>query len=206
MTTAPPVKATGPEAAAGLYFTDPRVTALARAAYHASPDDERPWTELDWHQQHPWRIAARDWLRAAVTIGLLPLVKGTTGDALAAVPLDVDPDDGRPRAGSRGRAAAFRAAAHAVRPDAFGWGGPDHHDAWDAAEERLQEIADAEDESAGDMRSPDHLAAALARVEAWADRLDEVARRKHARLTATDPTADILRALLDGARHGEDPR
>jgi hypothetical protein len=199
-----PVRATGPEAAARLHFTDPRIIALSKTAHARFPGDNRPWHELDWHEQHTWRTAARDWLRAAVTLGLLPLVAPSTGQALAAVPLDVRPDDGRPRAGSRGRAATFRTAAHAVRPEAFGWGGGDHCDAWTEARKRLLEIADEEQDSADHTRSPDHLAAALARVEVWADQLDD-ARREAGQITATDPTADTVRALLDGSRHGEDP-
>ncbi|MGW1989648.1 hypothetical protein [Embleya sp. NPDC001921] len=92
-----PVPATGPEAAGRLHFTDPRITALAEAAQAAFEDDDRPWDVLDWHQKHVWRTAARDWLRAAVTVGLLPLVDPSTGTALATVTLHVCPGDGRPR-------------------------------------------------------------------------------------------------------------
>ncbi|WNI20346.1 hypothetical protein [Actinacidiphila sp. ITFR-21] len=198
-----PIRSTGPEAAADLHFTDPRIIALSKTA-HAASLDGRAWHELSWEEQHVWRTAARDFLRAAVAVGLLPLVVPSTGAALAAVTLDVQPGDGRPRSGSRGRAATFRAAAYAVRPDAFGGGGPDHYDAWTEAQTRLLEIADDEQNSVGDTRSPEHLAAALARVEAWADQLDDAAR-ENGPLTATDPVADTVRALLDGSRHGEDP-
>ncbi|MFD6935281.1 hypothetical protein ACFWAP_03865 [Streptomyces goshikiensis] len=200
-----PIRATGPEAAARVHFTDPRIAALATTAHAATPEDTRAWHELDWHEQHGWRTHARDWLRVAVTVGLLPLVEPSTGYALAAVPLDVRPADGRPRRGNRGRAAAFREAAHAVRADAYGWGGPDHDDAWTAAHERLLELAREADGPAGGPDSADHLAAALARIRAWADHLDGEAQRQAGRLTASDPTADILRSLLDGTRHGEDP-
>ncbi|GGZ23727.1 hypothetical protein GCM10010387_16180 [Streptomyces inusitatus] len=200
-----PVPATGPEAAARLHHTDPRIRALAIAAHKASPDARRPWAELSEDERHTWRTSARNWLRAAVTVGLLPLVIPSTGQALAAVPLDVVPGDGRPRAGSRGRAQTFRDAAHAIRPEAFGWGGPDHHDAWTEARKRLDEIAEDEEGSVGDYRSADQAHAALVRVEVWADDLDEEVRRTAERIDVSDPVADRIRALLDGARHGEDP-
>lgn len=205
MTTEALTSATGPAAAGRVHFTDPRVNALARAAHAAYLEDKREWSALDWNEQHTWRTGARDWLRTAVALGLLPLVVPSTGEALAAVPLDVQPADGLPRCGSRGRAQALRDAARAVQPDSFGWGGPDHHDAWTAAEQRLREMATDEERSVGDYLTYDQLHAAVVRVEAWADRLDETAQRKAARLTATDPFADMLRLLLDGARHGEDP-
>lgn len=200
-----PTPSTGPAAAARLHFTDPRITALSRAAHEASPDDARPWHELDRDEQHAWRTAARNWLRAAVTVGLLPLVVPSTGEALAAVPLDVRPADGQPRAGSRGRAQAFRDAAHAVRPEAIGGGGPDHYDAWTEARDRLLELAHKEAAGIGDCVDADHLHAALVRVETWADQLDDAAQRKAGRLSATDPTADTIRALLNGSHHGADP-
>lgn len=40
------------------------------------------------------------------------------------------------------RREALREAADAVAPDAFGYGGPDHEDAWTAAEEKLRRMAD----------------------------------------------------------------
>ncbi|MFF4388539.1 hypothetical protein ACFY0G_17430 [Streptomyces sp. NPDC001552] len=200
-----PIRATGPEASARLHFTDPRIAALSKTAHATSPDDTRAWHELDWAEQHVWRTAARDWLRVAVAVGLLPLVEPSTGDALAAVPLDVRPGDGRPRRGSRGRAAVFREAAHAVRADAFAWGGPDHEDAWTAAHGRLVELAREAEGAAGVSSGPEHTAAALARVRAWAALLDDEAQRATGRLAASDPTADVLRSLLDGTRHGEDP-
>ncbi|MEU6929011.1 hypothetical protein AB0A05_07585 [Streptomyces sp. NPDC046374] len=200
-----PTPATGPEAADRLHFTDPRVNPLARAAYSAQAAEDRPWHTLDWGVQHTWRTGARDWLRAAVHLGLLPLVVPSTGQALAAVPLDVVPGDGRPRPGSRGRAEAFRDAADAIKPERFGWGGTDHHDAWTEAGKRLREIADDERNSAGDILTADQVYAALVRVEAWADQLDDTAQRKAGRLTATDPVADVLRGLLDGGRNGEAP-
>jgi hypothetical protein len=204
--TTAPTPATGQAAAVRLHFTDPRITPLAQTAQAASADDDRPWRELDWHQQHAWRTAARDWLRAAVTLGLLPLVLPSTGEALAAVALDVHPGDGRPRVGSRGRAQAFRDAAHAVRPEAFGYGGPDHYDAWTDAAQRLQAIAKEEEASVGDYLSADQIHAALVRVEAWADQLDDAARAAAGRHAGvTDPVAAIIRGLLDGGRHGEDP-
>lgn len=198
-----PVQGTGPRAAARIHYTDPRITALSRAAHEASPDSPQSWTDLDWHQRNVWRTAARDWLRAAVTVGLLPAVVPSTGEALAAVPLDVDPTSGQPRAGSRGRAAVFREAAHAVRPESLGWGGPDHYDAWSEAEKTLLALAAEEEASVGDLFTADQLHAAVIRVETWAGQLDDAARSRSGRSDATDPTADILRLLLDGARHGE---
>ncbi|KPI33346.1 hypothetical protein OV450_1434 [Actinobacteria bacterium OV450] len=200
-----PIRATGPEAAARCHFTDPRIAALASTAHAADPDDGRAWHELDWHEQHVWRTHARNWLRAAVAVGLLPLVEPATGDALAAVPLDVRPGDGRPRRGSRGRAAILREAAHAVRCDAFGWGGPDHDDAWTAAHDRLQDLAREAFMASEHPDGPDHHAAAITRVRAFISRLDEEAQRTTGRLAATDPVANSLRALLDGTRHGETP-
>ncbi|MGA5497779.1 hypothetical protein ACPCSP_25795 [Streptomyces cinereoruber] len=206
--TTTPVPATGPEAAAHVHYTDPRTAALSRAAHAAYPDDDRQWWALDQHEQHVWRTGARDMLRAAVTVGLLPRVVPSTGRALAAVPLDVRPGDGLPRLGTRGRGATFREAAALIAPDTYGWGGPDHYDAWKTAQATLLERAAAEDEAddgTATHRSPEALAAALARVEAWADQLDDTAQRKAGRLSATDPTADIIRGLLDGSRHGEAP-
>ncbi|MFF4292166.1 hypothetical protein ACFY0N_00750 [Streptomyces vinaceus] len=200
-----PVRATGPEAAARLHFTDPRIAALASTAHAATPEDTRAWHELDWHEQHVWRTHARDWLRVAVTVGLLPLVEPATGDALAAVPLDVRPGDGRPRRGNRGRAAILREAAHAVRADAFGWGGPDHDDAWTAAHDRLMDLAREAEGQQDHPNGQDHQAAAITRIRAWASRLDDDAQRTTGRLASTDPVANALRALLDGSRHGEDP-
>ncbi|MFC7791327.1 hypothetical protein [Streptomyces cinereoruber] len=203
--TTTPVPGTGPEAAGHVHYTDPRITALSRAAHAAYPDDDRPWWALDQHEQRVWRTGARDMLRAAVSIGLLPRVVPSTGRALAAVPLDVRPGDGRPRAGARGRGAMFREAAAAVTPEGFSWGGPDHYDAWKTAHELLLGLADAEDAADVGARTPEESAAALARVQAWADQLDDAAQRQTGRLSATDPTADIIRGLLDGSRHGETP-
>lgn len=94
-----PTPATGPDAAANVHFTDPRLIALSKTALAASREDDRPWHDLSWEEQHQWRVAAREWLRAAVTVGLLPCVVPSTGSALGAVSLDVDPIDGRPRPG-----------------------------------------------------------------------------------------------------------
>lgn len=193
-----PTPATGPEAAAAVHYTDPRVNALARAAHAATGGDARPWSDLHWHEQHEWRTGARDWLRIAVALGLLPRVIPSTGQALAAVALDVRPGDGRPRTGSRGRAATLRTAAAAVSPAAFGGGGPDHFDAWTDAEERLLDLARQEDNGVGDARTADDLAAALARIEAWADQLDDAAGAAAELRPATDPVADVLRRLIQG--------
>lgn len=197
----------GLDAAARLHFTDPRVTALSQTM-HAASDvaGKRPWHMLDWNEQHVWRTAARDWLRAAVAAGMLPLVDPTTGDALAAVPLDVRPDDGRPRPGNRGRAATYREAASLVAPEAFGYGGPDHHDAWTAAVEKLRGVADeVDDDTTGPGDTPDHLAAALTRFAVWAGQLDAAAQDAAGDRTVTDPTADVVRSILDDARHGQVP-
>ncbi|KOT94535.1 hypothetical protein ADK70_12765 [Streptomyces rimosus subsp. pseudoverticillatus] len=51
----------------------------------------------------------------------------------------------------RYRAEVLREAADAVAPDAFGYGGPDHDDAWSAAEEKLRRMADAAE--AGESRA-----------------------------------------------------
>lgn len=202
-----PTPATGPVAAQAVHFTDPRIVALSRAAHAATRDDDRPWAQLSFDEQHVWRTNAREWLRAAVTVGLLPRIVPSTGNALGAVPLDVRPADGRPRQGSGPRAAIYRAAASMITPEAFGWGGPDHQDAWKAAVARLHEAADDEaDDQAGRDGTPDQHHAALVRVETWADQLDDAAQRAAGTMSATDPTADVIRQLLDGARHGEDPR
>lgn len=207
MTTTDPRPATGQDAATLIHYTDPRITALAAAGYADSVlQDGRPWHDLDWHEQHAWRTAARDWLRAAVAVGLLPRVIPSTGQALAAVPLDVHPADGRPRTGSRGRAAAFRDAASAIDPDVFGWGGPDHHDAWREAQKRLHEVAAEEDaDQAGRLDHPDAMAAALVRVETWADHLDDQVQRETRDMARQHPFAEVLRQLLDPAANGEDP-
>jgi hypothetical protein len=70
---------------------------------------------------------------------------------------------------------------------------------------RLLEIAREEETGIGDFLTPDQLHAALVRVEEWADELDETAQRTVGRTTATHPTADVLRVLLSGTAHGEDP-
>lgn len=69
----------------------------------------------------------------------------------------------------RARAQAFRDAAHAVHPDAFGYGGPDHYDAWTDAEQRLQAIAKKEEASADNYTSAAQIHTPLVRTEARAD-------------------------------------
>ncbi|MCX5326347.1 hypothetical protein [Streptomyces sp. NBC_00120] len=207
LTAEAPYPPTGPDAAPRLHYTDPRVSALSMAAYGVTDSTGRPWDALDWNEQHAWRTAGRDWLRAAVATGLLPLVVPSTGQALAAVPLDVRPLDGRPRTGSRGRAQAFRDAALAIGPEVFGWGGPDHADAWREAQKRLREIAAVEDaDQAGILDHPDAMAAALVRIQAWADQLDDQVQRKERDRTARHPIAVMVRHLLDPGDNGEDPQ
>ncbi|MFZ3595107.1 hypothetical protein [Streptomyces sp. BH104] len=208
--TVPPVEAphppTGPDAASRLHYTDPRISPLAKAAYGTSDGTGREWEELDWHEQHTWRTAGRDWLRAAVKVGLLPLVVPSTGQALAAVPLDVEPRNGRPRLGGRGRAQCFREAAQAISPEVFGWGGPDHYDALSEAEKRLRRLAAVEDDDqAGLLDHPDAMAAALVRIQEWAAELDEQVRREEHDRTARHPVAVMLGMLLDPGQNGEDP-
>ncbi|MFI0827216.1 hypothetical protein ACH4Q7_22485 [Streptomyces roseolus] len=202
MTTPPLPPSVGPEAADRVHFTDPRVNALARSLHARSTGGD--YNLLPWDDKHAFRTAARDWLRAAVDIGLLPLVVPSTGEALAAVALDVRPGDGRPRVGSRGRAQAFRDAADAIRPGTFPLDGPLRRDAWEAARERLLAMAGEEEKSCGDFLTADQLHAALVRIETLANDLDATARARRGP-DATHPVADAIRGLIDGSRHGEDP-
>ncbi|WP_019060026.1 NUDIX hydrolase [Streptomyces prunicolor] len=83
--------------ASRVHYTDPRVRALAYTRWHLTTGG----THTDWlalGKDNPAALieGARDWLRAAVALGLLPLVEPSTGRALSTVPLSVDPSTGTP--------------------------------------------------------------------------------------------------------------
>lgn len=114
-----------------------------------------------------------------VTLGLLPLVLPSTGEALAAVALDVHSGDGQPLVGSgqRPRHSAMPRTPCAPRRSATA--AQDHYHAGTDAAQCLQAVA-KEKGRFGDYLSADQIRAVLVRVKAWADQ-------------------------FDGGRHGEDP-
>lgn len=80
-----------------VHYTDPRVRALAYTRWHlttGSPHTD--WLALGKNNPAALIEEARDWLRAAIALGLLPLVEPSTGRALSTVPLSVDPSTGAP--------------------------------------------------------------------------------------------------------------
>ncbi|WP_459251182.1 hypothetical protein, partial [Streptomyces youssoufiensis] len=87
-------------------------------------------------------------------------------------------------------AAVLRVAATEVAADAFGWGGPDHQGAWDAAADRLRDLAD-------EVESTDPLPPAPAAGSARADILAGL----HAAEATTigDETPEALLARHDAA-------
>ncbi|MFC8676747.1 hypothetical protein ACFUEN_29180 [Streptomyces griseorubiginosus] len=112
-----------PADAAKVHYTDPRVRALAFARWHLTTGgthDEWLWLGKD----NPAALIqdARDWLRAVVALGLLPLINPSTGEPLTSSeqpPLD--------------RAAVLREAAAAIeeeqaREEATEWAQQDELD------------------------------------------------------------------------------
>ncbi|MGC0418349.1 hypothetical protein [Embleya sp. AB8] len=43
-----------------MYYTDPRIAALARTTHATTPGDPRSWRELGDEEQRAWITAARD--------------------------------------------------------------------------------------------------------------------------------------------------
>ncbi|MGW3973854.1 hypothetical protein ACWEFD_31765 [Streptomyces ardesiacus] len=85
-------------AAAAVHYPDPRVRALAFARWNMNTSGTfMEWLALDKNDPDTLIREAREWLRAVVALGLLPLVETSTGLARSSVPLDVDQNGNPPR-------------------------------------------------------------------------------------------------------------
>lgn len=72
------------EAAARVHYVDPRVRALAYGRWYLITGcTEAEWLALGKNDPAALIEEARGWLRAAVALGLLPLVEPSTGEPIS---------------------------------------------------------------------------------------------------------------------------
>ncbi|MFC9341426.1 hypothetical protein ACFT0G_25355 [Streptomyces sp. NPDC057020] len=81
-----------PEDAAQVHYVDNRARRLAQAYWRLLTGGTRAeWLALGKDSPEAVIREGRDWLRAAVAAGLLPLIDTSTGAAITTVSLDLDP-------------------------------------------------------------------------------------------------------------------
>ncbi|MFE7510135.1 hypothetical protein ACFU8I_02740 [Streptomyces sp. NPDC057540] len=79
--------------AAQVHYTDNRARRMAEAYWRLQTGGTRAeWLGLGKNNPEALIREGRDWLRAAVAAGLLPLIDTSTGRAITDVSLDLDPD------------------------------------------------------------------------------------------------------------------